>query len=82
MFIYPNTNIEDATKITSPIFKHVETLFCNWIETQSRHVTDMFYSDDAIYSQRGIVEETILAAHDIAVETNAPVRLSSMEFDV
>lgn len=73
MKIY-NSNISEAMKTSSPVFKAVENEFNNWMDNSNpaMEYADMYFSEDAIYDKKGAIQSAIEQIFEVMEENNLP----------
>ncbi len=81
MKIYPNSNFQQISAVSSPVFHYVEKKFNEWIESGRFERKEMYFSEDAINDKKGAIQGAIENALEEANETGKPVELSKFDIE-
>jgi hypothetical protein len=83
MKLFPNSDLSTILSTSHPIFLFVEKQFWTWLENSNpaMEYKEMYFSEDAIYTKHGAIQEAIESALDEAIEESKPVDLASFDYD-
>lgn len=79
--IYPDQRLSAMLVSSHPVFQFVEKKFNDWIDyNASDDQKDMYFSEDAIFTKKGAIQQAIEAAHEEATEEKRPVCMESFDY--
>ncbi len=81
--IHGSAKYADMMKVDSKLFMLVEKEFDEWMEwisTNTKDYFEMYFSDEAIYSKKGAIQEAITAIFD-EMEQEKMVYIETKNFD-
>lgn len=83
MKVYPNSQIDQLSSPSHPVFQYIENKFWNWIESSNpaSEYKEMYFGEDAIFEKRGAIVGAIENALDEANESGKPVDLSRFDIE-